>query len=359
MPPKKAIAAQKGKSVAAGETSQAQRITRAHALIIPEIMPQSEGSSTPPPPEGVVAAAAADQGAAPPPAPGVPVPEPPAPQPGAEDRAMRDAVQLLTRLVAGQVHRHGFGGDRADRHDSSRAREFLTCNPPEFSGTKPEEDPQEFVRKMQRTLRLIKASATESVELASYRLYDVAANWYESWEFSRGDGAPPAEWDEFTEAFLDHFLPPELRRTRTDRFLLLRQRDRSVRDYSLEFDSLAKYAPAMVATMTDRMHRYIMGLDRYLVDSCLVMAAQPGMDISRIQAHTQGMEDRHKGHQPDRGHDRGQPKRARSAGYSGEFLSRQPQQQQQSSRHPSQPAQSTPPQFSGRRFGSPGYSGAG
>ncbi|XP_060175457.1 uncharacterized protein LOC132606125 [Lycium barbarum] len=212
---------------------------------------------------------------------------------------------------------------------------------------------------MQRTLRLIKASATESVELATYRLYDVAANWYESWELSRGDGAPPAEWDEFTEAFLGHFLPPELRRARADRFLLLRQNGRSVRDYSLEFDSLARYAPAVVATMTDKMHRYIMGLDRYLVDSCLVMAAQPGIDIARIQAHAQGMEDRHKGHQPDRGQDQSRPKRARSAGYSGEFRSRQPQQQQQSSRHPSQPAQSTPPQFSGKRFDSPGYTGAG
>ncbi|XP_060201045.1 uncharacterized protein LOC132629401 [Lycium barbarum] len=171
--------------------------------------------------------------------------------------------------------------------------------------------------------------------------------------------APPAVWDDFTEAFLGHFLPPKLRRARADIFLLLRQRGRSVRDYSLEFDSLARYAPAMVATMTDRMHRYIMGLDRYLVDSCLVMDAQPGMDIARIQAHAQGREDRHKGHQPDRGQDRRQPKRARSAGYSGEFRSRQPQQQQQSSRHSSQPAQSTPPQFSGRRFDSPGHSGAG
>ncbi|XP_060170506.1 uncharacterized protein LOC132601444 [Lycium barbarum] len=49
----------------------------------------------------------------------------------------------------------------------------------------------------------------------------------------------------------------------------------------------------------------------------------------------------------------------RSSGYFEEFRSGQPQQQQQSSRHSSQPAQSTPPQFSGRRFDSPGYLGAG
>ena len=186
---------------------------------------------------------------------------------------MSDAVQLLTRLMAGQVHRHGPGGDHAGRYDSQRARDFLLCGPPEFFGSKPAEDPQEFVRKMQRTLRLISASEIESVELASYRLHDVAANWYESWMLSRGEGAPPAVWGEFTEAFLAHFLPPEVRRARVDRFLLLRQRGRSVREYSLEFDSLARYAPAYVADMTDRMHRYVIGQDPYLIDSCTVIVA--------------------------------------------------------------------------------------
>ncbi|XP_060183265.1 uncharacterized protein LOC132613253 [Lycium barbarum] len=183
MPPKKATAAQKKKGVV-GETSRAQKGTRTLAQMMRDIASRPADSAT--------SSSSEESGAAPPVAPEVPVPEPPAPQPGAEDRAMRDAVQLLTRLVAGQVHRHGLGDGRADRRDSSRAREFLTCNPPEFFGTKPEEDPEEFIRKMRRTLHLIKASATESVELASYRLYDVAANWYESWELARGVGAPPA-----------------------------------------------------------------------------------------------------------------------------------------------------------------------
>ncbi|XP_059288807.1 uncharacterized protein LOC132042219, partial [Lycium ferocissimum] len=90
---------------------------------------------------------------------------------------MRDAVQLLTRLVSGQARRHGAGGGHADRYDSLRVRDFLTCNPPEFYGSRPAEDPQDFVRQMLRTLRVIRATETESVELASYRLRDVAVNW--------------------------------------------------------------------------------------------------------------------------------------------------------------------------------------
>ena len=118
MPPRKATAAQKGKSTAPGETSRAQRVTRAHAQPEPEIVPRSASSATPSPSEEHRAAAAAAQEAAPPPAPEIRVPEPPAPQPGAEDRAMRDAVQLLTRLVAGQVQRQGAGDDYAGGRDS-------------------------------------------------------------------------------------------------------------------------------------------------------------------------------------------------------------------------------------------------
>ncbi|XP_070049856.1 uncharacterized protein [Nicotiana tomentosiformis] len=76
---------------------------------------------------------------------------------------------------------------------------------------------------MQRTLRVMKATTTESVELASYRLWDVAVNWYRSWELSRGEDAPPAVWQEFTKAFLRHYLPPELRRAKVDRFFTRRQ----------------------------------------------------------------------------------------------------------------------------------------
>ena len=77
MPPKKATAAQKGKSVAE-DTSQTQRVTRARAQSMPGIMLQSESSATPPPPEERRAAAAPVRGT--PPAPEAPTSEPPAPQ---------------------------------------------------------------------------------------------------------------------------------------------------------------------------------------------------------------------------------------------------------------------------------------
>ena len=84
---------------------------------------------------------------------------------------------------------------------------------------------------------------------------------------------------------------------------------------------MARHAPTIVADMADRVHRYVMGFDRYLIDGCMAVTLQPGMDIARVQAYSQGVEDRHRGRQPDRDYNRVQHKRARSAGYPNEFRS--------------------------------------
>ncbi|XP_055830878.1 uncharacterized protein LOC129899906 [Solanum dulcamara] len=93
--------------------------------------------------------------------------------------------------------------------------------------------------------------------------------------------------------------------------------------------------------MADRVHRYVMGLDCHLVDSCMAMDFHPGIDIAQVQAYAQGVEDRHRGHQPERDFNRGQHKRTKSVGYYGDCRGGQPQQY---GRYPSQGSrQSRPP----------------
>ena len=339
MPPKRVLTGRRGRPPAARSTSRGRGGARAREQPELEEIPPTASSVTPTTSEATPSA-------------------PPAPQSGVEPEAVREAaVQLLAQIMAQQVPRQEAGTSQAVQRSGTRVRDFLACGPPEFFGSKTSEDPQEFIRQMQRTLRVIGAADTESVELAAYRLQDVAANWYDSWLLSRGVGASPAVWSEFSEAFLAHFLPPEVRRAREDKFLALRQRGRSVREYTLEFDSLARYAPTIVASMSDRIHRYIVGLDPWYVDSCLVLAAQPGMDIARIQAHAQGMEDRRRGRQMDRVDDKGQSKRPRSSGAVVDSRGRQLQQQQ--SRPPPRSARSTPSHPPSRRSASVSQSGIG
>ncbi|KAK4706616.1 hypothetical protein R3W88_033828 [Solanum pinnatisectum] len=106
---------------------------------------------------------------------------------------------------------------------SSRVREFLALNPPKFTGTDSREYPQHFVDQLHRIFIVMHASATELVGLIPFQLRDVAVLWYESWERSRGKDASLPTWDSFTEAFIDHYLTREIRDSRVDQFLNLRQ----------------------------------------------------------------------------------------------------------------------------------------
>ncbi|XP_070011776.1 uncharacterized protein [Nicotiana sylvestris] len=128
------------------------------------------------------------------------------------------------------------------------------------------------------------------------RLRNVAVTWYKTWKQTRGPNVPPMTWKEFSEAFLQQYLPIELRRARRDR-----------------------YAPTIVADMSDRVHQFVSGLGAHLINECTTASLNQGMDIARIQAYAQGLEDRKRQQRANREHDRGQQKRARFAGNTGEF----------------------------------------
>ncbi|XP_019258618.1 PREDICTED: uncharacterized protein LOC109236841 [Nicotiana attenuata] len=104
------------------------------------------------------------------------------------------------------------------------------------------------------------ATDTEATELAAYQLKDVANNWYETWEESRGEDATSATWKEFADAFLEHFLPIEVLEAKALEFVRLKQNDMSVNEYYLKFISLAKYPPEMVHDMRARVRRFVLGL---------------------------------------------------------------------------------------------------
>ena len=58
----------------------------------------------------------------------------------------------------------------------------------------------------------------------------------------------------------------------------------NVREYSLKFNSLARYAPNVVGTMEDRVYRFVYILNSYLVRDCTIASLNKDMDIARIQA---------------------------------------------------------------------------
>ncbi|XP_049405383.1 uncharacterized protein LOC125868853 [Solanum stenotomum] len=124
-----------------------------------------------------------------------------------------------------------------------RVREFIKMKPPEFCGSKVEENPKEFIDALCRILDILGVTLVEKTELAAYQLKGVAQIWYGQWKMSRPVESGPIEWKVFEEAFLYRFFPLELRKAKMQEFINLRQGSMSVQEYSLKFTQLSKYAP--------------------------------------------------------------------------------------------------------------------
>ncbi|XP_075107193.1 uncharacterized protein LOC142180156 [Nicotiana tabacum] len=89
-------------------------------------------------------------------------------------------------------------------------QEFMKLKSPKFTGSDNSADPQSFLDGTLKALRALGCSSERAVELATYKLEDMANIWYETVLLGRPVGAAPLTWDEFTKLFMNHFLPDSL-----------------------------------------------------------------------------------------------------------------------------------------------------
>src|SRR5688572_4751983 len=132
-------------------------------------------------------------------------------------------------------------------------------------------------------------TSEEKAELAAYQLKGVAQIWFEQWKELRGINAFPS-WDEFKTAFLDHFFPLKLREAKMREFIKLRQGGMSVREYSLKFTKLSKYATTIVANPRDKMSQFMFELNDTLVNACRSAILNTEMDIAWFMTHMEEVE---------------------------------------------------------------------
>nr|XP_009758315.1 PREDICTED: uncharacterized protein LOC104211020 [Nicotiana sylvestris] len=219
----------------------------------------------------------------------------PASESGIYDGDLRGAIQMLTQLVASQAQRSNVVPSSSSQQGdstSSKVNRFLPLDPPVFTDANTEEHPEDFIDEMHKTLRVMRATETEGVELAAYRLKGVAYSWFELWEDSREEGRPPTRWSEFDDAFIDHFLPAETRAAHATEFENLRQGNRSVWEYHMEFARLSTYAIHMLPTMEAGVHRFVQGLNSFTINEASTAALNSDMNYGKMVAFAQATKNR-------------------------------------------------------------------
>ena len=165
---------------------------------------------------------------------------------------------------------------------ASRIRDFTKMNPPEFFGSKANEDPQEFIDEIFKIVNIMGVASSEKAKLVAYQLKDLAQIWYDQWKESRVLEDGPITWEMFRVAFLDHYFSLELREAKMREFLNMKQGEMSVRDYALRFSKLSKYAPFMMRDPRIKMGQFVAGLGEVVGNKCQAALLHKEMDLSRL-----------------------------------------------------------------------------
>ncbi|XP_074556572.1 uncharacterized protein LOC141812480 [Curcuma longa] len=121
---------------------------------------------------------------------------------------------------------------------------------------------QSWIETVERTFYYTACTEWEKVELAAYHLRDEAEIWWATQRIILGE--QQVTWARFREIFESQYFPLAYQMTLRQDFQSLRQKGRTVMEYNVEFNRLARCCPELVAEDRSRMLQFMQGLDGYL-----------------------------------------------------------------------------------------------
>ncbi|XP_070036335.1 uncharacterized protein [Nicotiana tomentosiformis] len=98
------------------------------------------------------------------------------------------------------------------------------------------------------------------LEFTSFQLEGRARRWWQSYLLGRPAGSPPMTWSQFTQLFLDRYIPPSESEELRYQFEQLEQGQMSVTDYEARFSELSRHALMIITTDAERVRRFVAGL---------------------------------------------------------------------------------------------------
>ncbi|XP_015081272.1 uncharacterized protein LOC107024841 [Solanum pennellii] len=156
------------------------------------------------------------------------------------------------------------------------------------------ENPPEFMDEVHKILVSKGATDTEKPKLASYRVKDVAQSWSKMWQDSRPLGGVLVMRELFKTAFLERFFLREMREAKVEEFINLKQGSMTIREYSLKFVKITRYATSVVSKRRNEISRFLTGIMGDLEEECPSTKLHDNKDLSRLIVHVKLVEDSRK-----------------------------------------------------------------
>ncbi|XP_070010795.1 uncharacterized protein [Nicotiana sylvestris] len=155
-------------------------------------------------------------------------------------------------LVQTEVPVQPKDGAAAFEDEQRRLESFKKYDPPIFSGLATD-DALGFLEDCHHILHTMGITGSSEVSFTAFQLWGDAYEWWRTYELDSPNEAASLTWTQFSDMFLREFVPQSLRDARCAEFEHLRQGAITVLEYAIRYTKLARHAPALVATVRERV----------------------------------------------------------------------------------------------------------
>ena len=163
--------------------------------------------------------------------------------------------------------------------------------PPVFAGTEGPLVAEAWAKHMEEILAILRPPITNCIKLTAYQLQGEGREWWRSVELIEGKEVVAAwTWERFKEVFLDKYFPMHEKLRHKRAFLDLQQGQKSVTEYTQEFETLSRYAPHLVTPDARKVQKYIYGLIPPIRKMAMV---QPGISFKEVVQLAYWLEEEH------------------------------------------------------------------
>ncbi|XP_070046356.1 uncharacterized protein [Nicotiana tomentosiformis] len=132
-----------------------------------------------------------------------------------------------------------------------RLERFIKLSPIHFSGA-PSEDPQEYLDNCHEVLRKMGIVETNGVDFTAFQITGSPKKWWRDYLLTRLAGSPALTWDQFSQLFIEKFLPITLREERHHQLERLQQGSMTVTQYETRFVDFSRHAILLLPTERER-----------------------------------------------------------------------------------------------------------
>ncbi|XP_031248851.1 uncharacterized protein LOC116106631 [Pistacia vera] len=155
----------------------------------------------------------------------------------------------------------------------------VTTNvPPEFSGTNDLVVVEQWIKLVEKATALFPMTDQEKIRYATYLLRGDAMTWWELMEQTQD--TTTLTWSGFKELFEEQYRTADMMSSKLQEFISLQQGNMMVKEYSIKFNSLAKFAPTLVSTPQTRLERFVGGLHTTIAGD-VMSSHQPSQTYSK------------------------------------------------------------------------------